>query len=358
MNTALKYACDACDTMIRKFTVEKLPPERHFHYHQGVFLSGMQKIYKLCGNEKYYEYIRDWVNYVIDPQGNIDIFEKGMLDDIQPGILLFDLYRRTGDSRYKIALDSLIDILRHWKKNAYGGFWHKEWHPNQMWLDSIYMDGPIQAEYGAEFHAPELIDAAAEQALIMHEHMYNPETGLYYHAWDASKEEAWANPQTGLSEECWGRALGWYAVATLDILTFMQDDNPRKEKLTKIERDLLKAICTYQEPVSGMWYQVTDKDSEPDNWLETSCSCLFVSAIKRAADSGILPKEYREFADKGFEGIIKRLRYEGDDLIVDGVCVGTSVCDYEQYISRPTSKNDLHGVGAFLLMCAAMAQED
>ena len=93
MNKALKYGCAACDTLIRKFTVEKLPPERHFHYHQGVFLSGMQKIYKLCGEEKYYNYIRDWVNYLINEDGNIDIFEKGMLDDIQPGILLFDLYK-------------------------------------------------------------------------------------------------------------------------------------------------------------------------------------------------------------------------------------------------------------------------
>ena len=84
MNKALKYGCAACDTLIRKFTIENLPPERHFHYHQGVFLSGMQKIYKLCGDERYYNYIRDWVNYLIDKDGNIDIFEKGMLDDIQP----------------------------------------------------------------------------------------------------------------------------------------------------------------------------------------------------------------------------------------------------------------------------------
>lgn len=356
MNKALKYGCAACDTLIRKFTVEKLPPERHFHYHQGVFLSGMQKIYKLCGDERYYNYIHDWVNYVIDKDGNIDIFEKGMLDDIQPGILLFDLYKTTGDERYKKALDMLIDILKGWKKNQYGGFWHKEWHPNQMWLDSLYMGGPIQAEYGSLFDEYQLVDSAAEQALIMHEHMLNKETGLYYHAWDASFEEDWADPVTGLSEECWGRALGWYAVATLDILEFMEDSDPKKEKLIKIEADLLKSICKYQDKESGMWYQVVDKGNDSDNWLETSCSCLFVNAIKRGVDMGIIPEEYRSIAEKGFEGVINSLKFDGDDLIVDGVCVGTSVCDYKKYISRPTSANDLHGVGAFLLMCAAIAK--
>ena len=357
MNTALEYARDACDTMIRKFTKERLPPERHFHYHQGVFLSGMQKTYKLCGNEKYYDYIHDWVNYLIAPDGTIDIFDREMLDDIQPGILLFDLYRRTGDSRYKKALDMLIGVLREWKKNEYGGFWHKEIHPDQMWLDSLYMAGPIQAEYGKEFNAPELIHTAAQQAIIMHEHMLNKSTGLYYHAWDASKKVQWADKSTGLSSECWGRALGWYAVAILDIMEFMDAADPEKDKLISIETELLKAICKYQDKNSGMWFQIVDKGGEPDNWLETSCSCLFINAIRRAVNMGLLHEEYDQAAERGFDGVINNsIRREGDDLLIDKVCVGTSVCDYEKYISRPTSVNDLHGVGTFLLMCAAMAE--
>ena len=354
MNEALKYACDACDTMMRRYTVEKLPPERHFHYHQGVFLSGMQKIYKVCGKEEYYNYIRDWVNYLIDENGNIDIFDKEMLDDIQPGILLFDLYERTKDNRYKIALSNMMEILRNWKKNEYGGFWHKEFHPNQMWLDSLYMAGPIQAEYGARFDQPGFIDTAVSQAFIMDEHMENKKNGLYYHAWDASKEIDWANKDTGLSDECWGRALGWYSVAVLDILEFMQSEDPRRERIKAIEAELLKSICKYQDKKTGMWYQVVDKGYRDDNWIETSCSCLFVCAIKRAVSMGIIPLEYEQIAKRGFDGIIRSVHYDGQDLIIDKVCVGTSVCDYKKYIARPTCANDLHGVGAFLLMCAAM----
>ena len=36
---AIDYAKAACDTMMRKFEAEELPPVGHFHYHQGVFLS-------------------------------------------------------------------------------------------------------------------------------------------------------------------------------------------------------------------------------------------------------------------------------------------------------------------------------
>ena len=49
MENAIYYAKKSCDTMMRIFDAPKLPPEGKFHYHQGVFLSGMQKVYEVCG---------------------------------------------------------------------------------------------------------------------------------------------------------------------------------------------------------------------------------------------------------------------------------------------------------------------
>ena len=356
MNKALEYGYKSCETMMRKFEAEELPPKHHFHYHQGVFLSGMQNLYKITGDKKLYNYIKRWVNLCIDSEGNINIFDENMLDDIQPGILLFDLYREEKDERYTKALKKLIGKLENWKRNQYGGFWHKEYHPNQMWLDSLYMAGPIQALYGKEFLRPDLIENAAEQSIIMHEHMYDEKSGLYIHAWDASKEIDWADKETGKSEEVWGRALGWYAVANLDIMECMDKSSGLYQKLSDIENRLLKAICKYQAS-DGRWYQVVDKVNESDNWLETSCSCLFTYAIAKAVRMGVLEKEYHKIADFAFDGIVNSLKTEGENLIINNVCIGTSVCNYDEYIKRPTCENDLHGVGAFLLMCAELARD-
>ena len=41
---ALDYAKASCDTMMELYTPMTLPPEKGFHYHQGVFLSGMEKL--------------------------------------------------------------------------------------------------------------------------------------------------------------------------------------------------------------------------------------------------------------------------------------------------------------------------
>ena len=94
----------------------------------------------------------------------------------------------------------------------------------------------------------------------------------------------------------------------------------------------------------------------PDNWPENSCSCLYTAAICKAVRLGILEEGYLAYARKGFEGVINSLKRSGDDLLIGDVCVGTGVGDYTHYINRPTSVNDLHGVGAFLIMCAECAR--
>lgn len=215
--TALDYAKAACDTMMGRFAASDLPPKGHFHYHQGVFLSGVHQTWRLCQEEKYFRYIKDWVDSIIDENGEIHDFDEGQLDDIQPGILLYPLYERTGDNRYKKALDTLLPIIKNFPRNREGGFWHKRWYPHQMWLDGLYMAGPIAAEYASRFDKKE----------------------------------------------------------------YMDESHPMYEKLKEIVCALLKAVCRYQSE-DGRWYQVVDKGGQEGNWLETSCTCLFVAAICKA----------------------------------------------------------------------------
>lgn len=73
----LDYAKASMDTMMRKWEAPKLPPEGRFHYHQGVFLSGMYKSYELCKEEKYFDYIKSWVDAVITEDGVIKQADMG-----------------------------------------------------------------------------------------------------------------------------------------------------------------------------------------------------------------------------------------------------------------------------------------
>lgn len=349
--TPLDYGEMACQTLMRKFAAEDLPPKGHFHYHQGVFLSGMEKIYELCKKDEYRDYINRWVDSFIDEEGNLSGFDSDELDDVQPGILLYRMYRETKDARYKKVLDMLMDVIRNFPKNREGGLWHKVKNKEQMWLDGLYMAGPFTAQYGAMFQDPECFDSCAFQALMMERKTKDEKTGLLYHAWDSVKERPWADPETGRSSEFWGRSIGWVPVAILDELEQMPEDFKDRKELERMVVELLRAVMNYQDS-SGLWYQVVDKGYDSKNWLETSCSCLFAAAISKAVRMGLLEVGCMTSATKAYEGVISRLEYRGDDLIIGGICVGTGVGDYEHYCNRPTSENDLHGTGAFLLMCA------
>ena len=65
------------------------------------------------------------MNSLVDEEGVIHGFDSHELDDVQPGILLYRMYRETGQERYKKALDTLIEVVLHFPKNREGGFWHK-----------------------------------------------------------------------------------------------------------------------------------------------------------------------------------------------------------------------------------------
>ena len=67
-------------------------------------------------------------------------------------------------------------------------------------------------------------------------------------------------------------------------------------------------------------------------------------------------EEVRDIAALAFGGICSKLNINGDYLGVCGVCIGTGVGELNYYYSRPTGENDLHGVGAFLLMACEYAE--
>lgn len=355
MRTALDYAINACDTVMRRYTAEKLPPEGRFHYHQGVFLSGMYETYKLCGDERYFEYIKSWIDSVFDAEGNIKNHTPATLDDIMPGILLFPLIDRTKDSYYEKCLASVVNDLRAAPRNSEGGFWHKPVCPEQMWLDGLYMGGPFSAEYAARYHDAAMARDVIKQALLMDRKTRDLKTGLMFHAWDGSGVAGWRNPENGHSPEFWGRAMGWVGVAILNDLDFLPVDIEGRDELINIAASLLQNLCRYQSE-EGRWYQVVDKVNAAGNWLENSCSCLFSAALFKAVRLGIIDRKYLENARRGFEGVTGSLTWSGDDIQIGNVCIGTGVGDYSHYINRPTSVNDLHGAGAFLIMCTEAAR--
>lgn len=352
------------DSYIERISVEELVPGDVANYHQGVFLTGVEKIYLQNHKKAYGQYLEEFFERILDEDKKLkrwpDSFWSSLnsLDFRQVGNLLCRVYKETGDKRYLESMAELVETLQtDFPKNSHGGLWHMKSQPNQMWLDGLYMAGPLCAKYSVLSGKKEFGEMAMHQAILMYENMCDPENKLLYHGWDDSFEAEWADPETGLSAEKWGRALGWFSVASVEILEVLGTSFDKADILLGYVQDIFKALATVQKE-SGYWCQVIDKPDAPGNWEETSGTCLITYAMAKAVRLGLIGKDYLVNAKRAYEAVASSLRTgEKGELILDKICVGTCIESgtYEHYINRDTVENDLHGGGAFLLMCGEMA---
>jgi unsaturated rhamnogalacturonyl hydrolase len=308
----------------------------------------------------YSEYMENWVNYFVQPDGSVIDYkpDEYNLDRIYPGRNVLTLYRKNAKPEYRIALDNFIGQLKTHPKTNSGGYWHKKIYPWQMWLDGIYMGSTYMVQYAAEFNAPEWYDVAAFQVEHIYEKTLDPSNGLLRHAWDESRQQKWCDPQTGQSLYPWSRATGWYLMAIVDILDYLPADHPGRDELISILQKTSEALLKVRDKDSGIWYQVLDQGRREGNYLEGSGSAMFTYVFARGAKKGYLDSKYLDIAYESFDGIINNLITIDDKglltmhNIVGGCGLGGNPYrdgSYEYYITEKRVDNDTKGVAPFIL---------
>lgn len=335
-------------------------------YTYGLVGLAFQKLWKVTDNNDYYEYAKAYADEMIDSVGNISTYsmEHYNIDHINAGNLLFLLYAKTGEQKYKNAMDTLREQLVEHPRTSEGGFWHKNRYPHQMWLDGLYMGAPFYAHYGKEFNQPENYDDVVNWITLMEKKARDEETGLLYHGWDESREQKWVDKQTGLSKNFWGRGMGWYGMALVDVLDYIPENHPGREEIISIIQRFADAIVKVQDE-TGCWYQVLDKGDAEDNFLEGSASSMFTYFFLKALKYGYIDESYKEPATKAYNGIINNLIQVDED----GLVTITPVCavaglggdpyrdgTYEYYINEARRDNDPKAVGPFIM--ASMLYEE
>ncbi len=196
-----------------------------WNYTTGLELKSFLDVYDTYGGDDILAYVDAWYDAIIDSTGTIATYslENYSTDHICPGRALLRLWEINGKPKYRMALDTLYAQLQQQPRTPEGGFWHKKVYPEQMWLDGLYMAQPFYAAYTRAF-VTDSIELAnnyrdiAEQFELVYDHTLDAETGLLRHAWDSSCEMFWADPETGCSPHAWGRAMGWYAMALVDVI--------------------------------------------------------------------------------------------------------------------------------------------
>ena len=339
-------------------------PKLKWDYCHGLELRAMLYVAQKYDREDIRTYALSYADTMVNADGSIKKYKitDYSLDRINSGKYLFDVYDLTGEERYKKALDLLRSQFDKQPRNANGVFWHKKIYPHQVWLDGIYMGSPFLAEYAHRYESGE--QQAADYADVLNQiiktsyHTYDYESRLYRHACDVSRQMFWCDPISGQSKHCWGRALGWYAMAIVDNLELLPEDCPDRDKAVNILLHIAAQLERYAHPETGLWYQVMDRSGDEGNYLESSASCMFAYSLFKGVRLSVLPKHYLSIAHKAWENILDRFIIEDEN----GLISITEVCavaglggknnrpgDYDYYIHEMKRDNDAKAVGPFIL---------
>lgn len=329
-------------------------------YTHGLVLLAIQKVHKKTGDQRYFDYVKAYADTMITADGKIKNYEieEYNIDHINPGKILFELHANTKDSRYEKVIHTLRRQLQWQPRTTDGGYWHKLKYTYQMWLDGVYMGEPFYAQYALKYNHPEAFDDIAKQFILIEKHTRNDKTGLLHHGWDESRLQRWSNPETGKSAEIWGRAVGWYAMALVDVLDFFPEDHEKRDEIIAILQRLAEAVTKVQDEKTGVWWQVMDRPNEKGNYLEATVSCMLSYALIKGVNNGYLDKKYQSVARKAYDGVIENfieVKEEGDASIHKCCAVaglgGKPYRDgsYDYYINERIVSNDTKATGPFIL---------
>lgn len=338
-----------------------------WNYELGTLLMGMDAEWYNSADGQYFRYLKESVDQFVRPDGSIATYDpnEDQLDSILAGRQLLLLYEVTQDKRYYKAATQLRQQLAQQPKNAEGGFWHKKIYPNQMWLDGLYMAEPFFAQYAVDFQEPQDFSEITRQFTLIEQHARDPKTGLLYHAWDAAKQQPWANPATGDSPNFWARGMGWYMMALVDTIPLYPKNDPGRAQLLSILQRTADAVLRVQDAKTGLWYEVLNKPEGKGNYFESSAACMFTYALAKGVRLGYLPRHDEAAAVRAWQGIQAHfIQTDSDgDVTLTGTVKGVGLGgpehhdgSYAYYVSTPVINNDPKGIGAYLL--AATEMED
>ena len=335
----------------------------HWCYERGIITKAWVDVFERTGDHRFFDAAKANVDKYVTDDGEILTYEpeKHNLDMICMGRTAIRMFLATGEAKYEKACRRLTAQLDSQPRTSEGGFWHKDIYPQQMWLDGIYMACPFMAEFAKTFGEKRWADEAVRQMTLIYEKTHL-DSGLHAHAWDSARAQQWADPATGRSPHVWGRAMGWFVMAHVDVLMSLPKAHPGYAVLKAQLDSLLHAVVDARGE-DGLWHQVMDRPANEENYAESSCSAMFIYGLAAAHRMGLACDKAMAVARESLDALWDR----NVVIAADGYPELERICKvaglggtpyrsgtYDYYIHETVCSGDTKGTAPFLMALACV----
>lgn len=329
-----------------------------WNYIDSALIRSLLMLHELSGSGELLSYGEKFTGAYVLEDGSIPTLKHldFNLDNINGGKNLISLYRITGHEKYRLGYEKLFAQLMEYPRLECGNFFHKAIYPHQLWLDGSYMVLPFMAEYSDISGNKHILDDVLRQLKNIIYLMKDPESGLYYHGYDESRSDVWADFVTGLSGEFWLRAMGWYCAALADLceISLKNEElfNLCKETLYHLLDSLSQFITE-----KNMLLQLPAKPNIDGNYPETSGTLLFAYSALKFCRLGLGSEKIKFDGIRTLSAVTENyITIEHNIPVLKNICLmaglggknhrdGTA----KYYLSEPVVENDAKGIAPLIM---------
>ena len=346
------------DSMDNYARSQFLPANKyHWTWMNASLLNTMVHQYDNASAEKKQLYF-DYIKAAMDKTAHIANGRKP--NAVASGLGYAFLYRVTKDEKYKKLCEKIWQDYLHIKRTTDGAVSHIRLF-TELWDDTIFMVGEFMIGMYRATGDEKYLDELAKQIALHREKLQVKEWGLWVHGWDKNdvghcmfcSQIHWSDHSTHRSPEMWGRGNGWILVTLSDALNAMPKTNKHYNEFAGYLKEMVTRLPEIQDKKTGHWYQLPARNSEPGNFIESSCTAMFAYGIFNAIELGLVSDpSYKLSVTLACAGLrnYSTVKLDSNYLTTANVCKATCIGDKKYYFKRGVQHGKAYGLATFILL--------
>lgn len=285
----------------------------------GSILMGTWQIYEATGDEKYFSLAEAYLQDAVMEDGTIKDYPEGeeCIGGIGCGRILFPMYHKTKDEKYRNAITFVMDKLRECSRLTCDELAYDKDKADENRIASLYKIQPFYMAFETAYDKKEKYNDILNQFVNVQDFLYN-KNGEF--------------SSIGMKM----RSLAMYLAALVDTMDNMSFEIYEQYRtLQDAFKVTLKNILPYQDKNSRLFptRMGTEAEEKAACSVDEAASAIIGYCILKACRMGILLKE--KYIDSGME-VIERLVekdiFSNKDFMEDTEGAGMLMMAYGQYL--------------------------